>query len=120
MDATVLLKNNDLATGPPSSTVRNLVYELSLSENPDDNSKIENEVKNCLSLLKISPKNFIDIGANKGEYTNYLLRLKPNLECHIFEPSLENFEKLKNRFSPYCSVATWYLWRSIDDEPIQY
>ncbi len=27
---------------------------------------------------------------------------------------------LKNRFSPYCSIATWYLWRSIDDEPIQY
>jgi 3-methyladenine DNA glycosylase/8-oxoguanine DNA glycosylase len=28
--------------------------------------------------------------------------------------------KLKKKFSPYCSVATWYLWRSIDDEPIQY
>ena len=28
--------------------------------------------------------------------------------------------KLKDRFSPYCSVATWYLWRSIDPEPIQY
>jgi DNA-3-methyladenine glycosylase II len=28
--------------------------------------------------------------------------------------------KLYKRFSPYCSVATWYLWRSIDDEPIQY
>ena len=27
---------------------------------------------------------------------------------------------LKNRYSPYCSVATWYLWRSIDPEPIQY
>ncbi|MDA9753480.1 DNA-3-methyladenine glycosylase 2 family protein [Candidatus Pelagibacter sp.] len=27
---------------------------------------------------------------------------------------------LRNRFSPYCSVATWYLWRSIDPEPIQY
>ncbi len=27
---------------------------------------------------------------------------------------------LKKNFSPYCSVATWYLWRSIDDEPIQY
>ena len=27
---------------------------------------------------------------------------------------------LKRRFSPYCSVATWYLWRSIDPEPIQY
>ena len=33
----------------------------------------------------------------------------------------EKFIKLlKKRFSPYCSIATWYLWRSIDDEPIQY
>ena len=28
--------------------------------------------------------------------------------------------ELKKKFSPYCSVATWYLWRSIDPEPIQY
>ena len=27
---------------------------------------------------------------------------------------------LGKRFSPYSSVATWYLWRSIDPEPIQY
>ena len=27
---------------------------------------------------------------------------------------------LNKRFSPYCSVATWNLWRSIDPEPIQY
>jgi DNA-3-methyladenine glycosylase II len=27
---------------------------------------------------------------------------------------------LNKRFSPYSSVATWYLWRSIDPEPIQY
>ena len=27
---------------------------------------------------------------------------------------------LQKKFSPYCSVATWYLWRSIDDETIQY
>ena len=27
---------------------------------------------------------------------------------------------LQDKFSPYCSVATWYLWRSIDPEPIQY
>jgi DNA-3-methyladenine glycosylase II len=33
----------------------------------------------------------------------------------------EKFLRLLNkRFSPYCSVATWYLWRSIDPEPIQY
>ena len=27
---------------------------------------------------------------------------------------------LQKRYSPFCSVATWYLWRSIDNEPIQY
>ncbi len=33
----------------------------------------------------------------------------------------ESFVNLLNKkFSPYCSVATWYLWRSIDPEPIQY
>ena len=27
---------------------------------------------------------------------------------------------LKKRFSPYCSVATWYLWRSLDPIPVEY
>ena len=35
-------------------------------------------------------------------------------------PPLKFVNLLKKRFSPYCSVATWYLWRSIDPEPIQY
>tara|TARA_B100000035_G_scaffold301076_1_gene297310 strand:+ start:377 stop:1012 length:636 start_codon:yes stop_codon:yes gene_type:complete len=35
-------------------------------------------------------------------------------------PSIKFVNLLKKRFSPYCSVATWYLWRSIDPEPIQY
>jgi DNA-3-methyladenine glycosylase II len=35
-------------------------------------------------------------------------------------PSEKFVNTLKKRFSPYCSVATWYLWRSIDPEPIQY
>ncbi len=35
-------------------------------------------------------------------------------------PPMKFVKLLKKRFSPYCSVATWYLWRSIDPEPIQY
>ena len=35
-------------------------------------------------------------------------------------PPAKFINLLKKRFSPYCSVATWYLWRSIDPEPIQY
>ena len=35
-------------------------------------------------------------------------------------PPEKYVSSLNKRFSPYCSVATWYLWRSIDPEPIQY
>jgi len=35
-------------------------------------------------------------------------------------PPKKFVNELKKKFSPYCSVATWYLWRSIDNEPIQY
>ena len=42
-----------------------------------------------------------------------------NYKKKYFPP--KNFiTKLQKKFSPYCSVATWYLWRSIDNEPIQY
>ena len=49
-----------------------------------------------------------------------LLRaISKNYKKKYFPP--ESYVKLLNkRFSPYCSVATWYLWRSIDPEPIQY
>ncbi len=49
-----------------------------------------------------------------------LLRaISKNYNKKYFPP--EKFvNNLKKKFSPYCSVATWYLWRSIDPEPIQY
>ena len=52
-----------------------------------------------------------DIGLLRAISKNYNKRYLP--------PS-KFVNLLKKRFSPYCSVATWYLWRSIDPEPIQY
>ena len=52
-----------------------------------------------------------DIGLLKAISKNY----KKN-----YLPQEKFVNTLKKRFSPYCSVATWYLWRSIDPEPIQY
>ena len=49
-----------------------------------------------------------------------LLRAISNNYKKSYLPPMSYVNRLKNRFSPYCSVATWYLWRSIDDEPIQY
>ena len=49
-----------------------------------------------------------------------LLRaISNNYKKKYFPPKIF-LEKLYKRFTPYCSVATWYLWRSIDNEPIQY
>ena len=52
-----------------------------------------------------------DIGLLRAISKNYKKKYLPPEEFVIL---------LKKRFSPYCSVATWYLWRSIDPEPIQY
>jgi DNA-3-methyladenine glycosylase II len=52
-----------------------------------------------------------DIGLLRAISKNYKKKYLPP----------DNYVKLLNkRFAPYCSVATWYLWRSIDPEPIQY
>jgi DNA-3-methyladenine glycosylase II len=49
-----------------------------------------------------------------------LLRAISNNYKKKYYPPEAFLDKLYKKFSPYCSVATWYLWRSIDDEPIQY
>tara|TARA_B100000470_G_scaffold204386_1_gene178422 strand:+ start:1616 stop:2242 length:627 start_codon:yes stop_codon:yes gene_type:complete len=49
-----------------------------------------------------------------------LLRAISNNYKKKYLPPKNFVSKLNKRFSPYCSVATWYLWRSIDNEPIQY
>ena len=49
-----------------------------------------------------------------------LLRAISNNYSKKYFPPKNFLHKLYKKFTPYCSVATWYLWRSIDDEPIQY
>tara|TARA_B100001287_G_C22636166_1_gene507678 strand:+ start:545 stop:1180 length:636 start_codon:yes stop_codon:yes gene_type:complete len=49
-----------------------------------------------------------------------LLRAISNNYKKKYLPPEKFVNYLQKKFSPYCSVATWYLWRSIDPEPIQY
>jgi len=51
-----------------------------------------------------------------------LLRAISNNYKKSYPPPKTFVNKLYKNLSPYCSVATWYLWRSIDNEPqaIQY
>ena len=52
-----------------------------------------------------------DIGLLRGISNNYKTK---------YPPSPSQLKKFKERWSPYCTVATWYLWRSIDPEPVSY
>ncbi len=49
-----------------------------------------------------------------------LLRAISNNYNKKYFPPKKFLNSLYKKFTPYCSVATWYLWRSIDNEPIQY
>ena len=49
-----------------------------------------------------------------------LLRAISNSYKKKYFPPKKFVDQLYKKFTPYCSVATWYLWRSIDNEPIQY
>lgn len=37
-----------------------------------------------------------------------------------YPPTSKELEKYQKKWSPYCTVATWYLWRSIDPVPVNY
>jgi len=52
-----------------------------------------------------------DIGLQRAISNNYKKK---------YFPPKKFLDQLYKKFTPYCSVATWYLWRSIDNEPIQY
>ena len=53
----------------------------------------------------------LDLGLQKAISKNYKKK---------YLPPRGFVEKLHKKFSPMCTIAVWYLWRSIDNDPIQY
>jgi DNA-3-methyladenine glycosylase II len=52
-----------------------------------------------------------DLGLRKGIYVSYFRGRKV---------ALSTMRKLGERWRPWRSVATWYLWRSLDPVPVEY
>ena len=52
-----------------------------------------------------------DIGLQKAVATHYFDGARP---------SPAQLRALGERWQPYRSVATWYLWRSLDPVPVEY
>jgi FkbM family methyltransferase len=70
-------------------------------------STIDEEINCCTQLLNYEPKLIVDIGANKGLYTEKLLTVFPNATYFLFEPSQHNIKILTDKFynfnDVYCS-----------------
>ena len=52
-----------------------------------------------------------DIGLLKAISKNYSTSYPPNND---------ELDMFKERWNPYCTVATWYMWRSVDPVPVEY
>jgi FkbM family methyltransferase len=66
---------------------------------------VDHEFTAALSLLSNKqPKLFIDIGGNKGSYTQEILKKFPNCKVVIFEPALSNMKILKEKFKDNSNV----------------
>lgn len=40
--------------------------------------------------------------------------------CHGQKPDKAKMRKVAENWQPWCSVATWYLWRTYDADPVSY
>jgi len=66
---------------------------------------IKKEFTAVCSLFQTTPALCIDIGANKGAYTEAILSSYPNCKIVAFEPSLSNVKVLHKKFSEKSSVT---------------
>jgi DNA-3-methyladenine glycosylase II len=62
----------------------------------------------CMGRLDVLPTG--DLGIKNGMYSLYRLKGKPTPE------EMEEIAK-KNEWHPYESVASWYVWHSLDNKP---
>jgi DNA-3-methyladenine glycosylase II len=62
----------------------------------------------CMGRLDVLPTG--DLGIKNGIYKLYSLKEKPSVE------EMEHIAK-KNKWHPYESVASWYVWHSLDNKP---
>jgi FkbM family methyltransferase len=70
---------------------------FSIARGKGFNFSLKSEFKNVLKLNdKINV--FVDIGANKGGYTDEILKIFPNAKGYLFEPNLNLFKFLQKKY----------------------
>lgn len=73
------------------------LFSLTLGKGFDFQS-LNKEINLFKNLIKNENNLFLDIGANKGEYTDILIKEFPTSEVYAFEPQKNLFNILKNKY----------------------
>nr|WP_321446176.1 FkbM family methyltransferase [uncultured Cohaesibacter sp.] len=83
---------------------------------------VEKEFSAAVKLLSdTKPSLFIDIGGNKGLYTQEIVDAYPSSNIVVFEPSSLNIDCLKNKFSNHPNITIEpFAVSSFDGETILY
>ena len=81
----------------PDKILLTLEKTFSISRGKGLNFSIKNEFSNFLKFNE-NINVFVDIGGNKGEYTEQIIKNFPNSEGFIFEPDSKNYLFLKKKF----------------------
>ena len=106
-----------------SKQILNKSFNLQLIKKMNDEEAI-NYLSNLKQIGRWSAEMILLFTYNRSDIwpiqdIGLLRAISKNYKKKYLPP--EKFVKLlQKRYTPYCSVATWYLWRSIDPEPIQY
>lgn len=61
-------------------------------------ASLSKEFSRSCSFLTHEPSVIVDVGGNKGAYSAEILRLFPEVELHIFEPSSKNLQSLRELY----------------------
>ncbi len=80
------------------NVIQNLI-KLGIAWDAPINMQIQGALKYCPN-----PKIIFDIGGNKGEYTNEMLKNTQQSQVYIFEPSRKNNDILNSRFAGFNNV----------------
>jgi FkbM family methyltransferase len=76
-----------------------------LGEGDDDMNK-NGELLVAKTLLRDSPGDVVDVGANVGEWSNSILAMRPLARIHMFEPVGGTFAKLTSSSWPPGTILT--------------
>lgn len=107
LNSVIIRKFRDLLiTLPFPQSALNSIEQLSASKQGKGwgSGTIREEVNCCISLLSKVPSTIIDIGANKGMYTEELLKRYPESDYFLFEPSAVNLHILQQKFGRHKNI----------------